>query len=131
MKAVTVKKRIPSMNIEASTDYLYPETIAEAKEVFGEDVCVGLIEDQLTLRIQAKLGSLMVDSKGNLTDKTKEEIQTAFDEWKPGVAPARGSGKKSLVNSLAKLIKAGKKEEVEALLKAAKEAAEAETDEEV
>jgi hypothetical protein len=127
MKEVKVTKRIPSQQLEASVTYDFPETTAEYVEAFGEDVAVGLLEDQLVLRIQAKLGTELVNSKGVATEKTPEQIQEDIDGWKPGVAAARtGSGKKKVVDNLAKLIAAGKMDEVQELLKAAKAQAEAE-----
>ncbi len=66
----------------ASVEYDFGENLAEAAELFGDDVVFSRFVSAATVDLQALI-------RRNLTleePKTEEEIQALVAEWKPGVS---------------------------------------------
>ena len=95
----TVKTKWPQGHAKAGKPHLEttqesPETLAEAKKLFGESVVVKLGNDQLRIRHQAQVRALMkpkkkrarrrrIDQEKNGVTLTDDEIAKRMENWTP------------------------------------------------
>ena len=106
INAVVTEK--PEKGIEAASvsfDFNVPDTVADYVTKYGEDVTKNILDQQLTIKLQAAARTKL--TKG----KTGEEIQAWAETFVPGVSPER----KSPVDKIAALMAGLSPEQREAL----------------
>ena len=81
---ITACEQFPD-GIGANVNYAFPETLAEASEVYGEAVALSILLQQVTVKLQ---GGVRTQLKAG---KTSKEIQAWADGWKPGMAKPKKS----------------------------------------
>lgn len=102
MKTEKISARIKSGDAagrEGTVELELPETTQEAVEKYGEDVVFSRFRAALIIDAQSYMRSQL----GKESEPSAEELQTALEEWKPGVRPAGKSTTEKASDLIAKL----------------------------
>ncbi len=116
-ETVDGQKQAVDYNRSASIEYALPKTVEEAQKLYGDEVCVTMIQRATVTSARNKINSMIV------LGATDKEIAKHFDNWIPplGSVGQRKSAAEKMATKLNKM-STGDKEatlrELQALLEA-------------
>lgn len=122
-ETVDGEKQSVEYNRSASIDYALPETVKDAQKLFGDEVCITMIQRATVTSARNKINSMIVFGA------TDAEIAKHFEGWIPplGSVGQRKSAAEKMATKLNKM-DAGEREttlkELQALLEAEDESEE-------
>lgn len=73
-----ITTRAPKANRKITIDYNYGSSLAEAIELFGEELVFSIYEDAMRVKVQAPVRGMLSNGTAD------EEIQKAMASWHPG-----------------------------------------------
>jgi hypothetical protein len=103
-----VSAKIQATGRELTVNYEFGNNMAEAVEMFGEDVVFARFRAAATVDLQGVMRRHMQDQKGKddtvtSVEKTDEEITEIVATWKPGLAKPKKSPADKLKDLLANM----------------------------
>lgn len=88
VRTITAKAGTDDGSPTATVSFDFGDNLAEASDLFGDDVVYGRFVSAATVDVQALIRRHLssTDKDGNSTAKTEEEIQKIVAEYKPGTS---------------------------------------------
>jgi hypothetical protein len=98
-ETVEGKKQAVDYNRSASVEYALPETVKDAQKLFGDEVCITMIQRATVTSARNKINSLIVQGA------TDDEIGKHFEGWIPplGSVGQRKSAAEKMATKLNKM----------------------------
>jgi hypothetical protein len=98
MSEIKIKAVDPKSKKTATVNFKLPDTTAQAVQMWGEDVVLGKVRRTVVIDVQAKIRNWLTQEK----PLTEAEIQTAVNNWKPGVTAVKMSFAEKIAAKYAK-----------------------------
>lgn len=74
-----------SVDLQVSSKFNMPETVKEAVNFFGEDVCLSIINSKVVIMVQAKQRGEMKKQYDATGSVDSDVVQEAVSAYKPGI----------------------------------------------
>jgi len=109
VKAVVTAKPEKGLDedLEVVINHDFPETLEDYVDKLGDEVVLGIINQQYTIKLQALMRGRMVskDKDGNIqpSGQTAEEIEAAASTWVPGAPREKATTVEKLAKKAAKM----------------------------